>query len=179
MSLRHRITLRGPVLGFIDGIMNALALTAGSILRSDRPVTGELAVQISLFAATTGLFVIFVSGYVDLRAALVRAARQLNLTESGRLAATRLGRTIVREAGWEATDASGGPAAVVPGGELKGRWKTVQGNLEWRFIDVPWIGGSGWKASTHSPRRAQVSRFRTLVRSRPPTHPIPTTRRIS
>ena len=102
MSLRRRITLRGPVLGFIDGILNALALTAGSILLADQPVTGELAVQISLFAASTGFFVIFVSGYVDLRAELVRASHQLSLTGSGRLAATQLGRTIVSEAGWEA-----------------------------------------------------------------------------
>ncbi len=102
MSLRKKITLRGPVLGFIDGIMNALALAAGSILLADRAVTIDLALRISLFAASTGLFVIFVSGYVDLRAELVRAAGQLNLTGSGRLVATQLGRTILREASWEA-----------------------------------------------------------------------------
>ena len=130
MSLRPRITLRGPVLGFIDGIMNALALTAGSILRADRPVTAELTVQISLFAATTGFFVIFVSGYVALRAELVRASRQLNLTGSGRLAATQLGRTIVREAGWEAT--AGGIASFL--GCL------VPLAVAWAFPNHGWVG---------------------------------------
>ena len=118
------------MLGFIDGIINALALTAGSILGADRPVTGELAVQISLFAATTGIFVIFVSGYVGLRAELVRAARQLNLTGSGRLAATQLGRTIVREAGWEAT--AGGIASFL------GCFVPLA--VAWVFPNHGWVG---------------------------------------
>lgn len=130
MTFRRRITLRGPVLGFIDGIINVLALTAGSILRAGRPVTVELAVQISLFAATTGVFVIFVSSYVALRAELVRAARQLNLTGSGRLAATRLGRTIVREAGWEAT--AGGIASFL------GCFVPLA--VAWAFPNHGWVG---------------------------------------
>ena len=110
--------------------MNALALTAGSILGANRPVTAELAVQISLFAASTGFFVIFVSGYVALRAELVRSAHQLNLTGSGRLAATRLGRTVVREAGWEAT--AGGIASFL--GSL------VPLAIAWAFPNHGWVG---------------------------------------
>ena len=94
--------LRGPVLGFVDGIMNALALASGSILGANRSVTLPLTLRISLFAAATGCFVLFVSSYVDLRVELVRSARELNLAGDGRLALTHLGRTILREAGWEA-----------------------------------------------------------------------------
>lgn len=103
--------LRGPVLGFVDGIMNALALAAGSILDTTRSVTIQLACRVSLFAAVTGWFVLFVSTYVDLRAELVRSARELNLGGHGRLAVTSLGRTVLREAGWESV--AGGCASFV------------------------------------------------------------------
>jgi len=102
---------RGPVLGFVDGVMNALALASASILDVGRQVTFGLALRVSLFAAVTGWFVLFVSTYVDLRSELVHAARELNLGGRGRLALTSLGRTVFREALREA--AAGGAASFI------------------------------------------------------------------
>jgi hypothetical protein len=54
--------------------------------------------RVALFALVTAMFTVFVARYVELRAGLVRAARQLSLLEQGALAATRLGRA----ARWDA-----------------------------------------------------------------------------
>lgn len=105
---RGQQRLRAPVLGFVDGIMNALTLAAGSILRSGEGMGVDLAVRIGGFAFVTGWFVLLVSGYVGLRSELVHAERQLNLTEHGRLATTRLGHVVLREA---LIDAGAGGAA--------------------------------------------------------------------
>lgn len=105
--LAHQ-TIRGPVLGFVDGIINALTLAAGSIIGSAPPMTLTLAIRISLFALGTGSLVLFVSGYVDLRSELVRATRQLNLARNKNLAITHLGRAVLREG---AIDAGAGGVA--------------------------------------------------------------------
>lgn len=105
MTLRRLLahqTLRGPVLGFVDGIINALTLAAHSIVGTGPPMTFHLAVRIALFAFGTGCLVLFVSGYVDLRNELVRATRQLNLRRNNNLAITHLGRAVLRESGIDA-----------------------------------------------------------------------------
>lgn len=91
------------MLGLVDGIINALTLAAGSILHGHLGVGLGLALRIGCFAFATGWFVLFISDYVGLRADLVRAARQLNLTEHGQLATTQLGRAVRREALADAT----------------------------------------------------------------------------
>lgn len=86
------------VLGITDGILNALTLAAGAIMRGGGDgVTVLLAVRVGVAALITAAFTMFVADYAERRTRLVRASRQLNLTEPGRLAASRLGRDVVRE----------------------------------------------------------------------------------
>ncbi|MDA8295424.1 MAG: hypothetical protein M0004_02340 [Actinomycetota bacterium] len=49
-------------------------------------------------AFVTAIFTVFVAEYAHLRAELTRAEHELNFTTPGRLAASRLGRTVAREA---------------------------------------------------------------------------------
>lgn len=58
----------------------------------------SLTYRVALVASVTAIFTVFVAEYANLRAELRRAARQLNFTESGRLATTQLGRVVRREA---------------------------------------------------------------------------------
>lgn len=85
------------VLGVTDGILNALTLAAGAILRSADGVSGLLALRVGCAALVTAAFTMFIADYADRRAHLVRASRQLSLTEPGRLATTQLGRQAARE----------------------------------------------------------------------------------
>lgn len=71
------------VLGITDGILNALTLAAGAILRSVDGVSGSLALRVGCAALVTAAFTMFIADYADRRAHLVRASRQLNLTEPG------------------------------------------------------------------------------------------------
>lgn len=95
-----------PVLGFVDGILNALTLAAASILHQGRAIGAGFTVRVGLFALATAGFVLFVARYADARTELVRQARQLNLASHGHLASTRLGRAVLREALGDATIAS-------------------------------------------------------------------------
>ena len=85
------------VLGITDGILNALTLAGGAILRSADGVSVSLALRVGCAALITAAFTMFIADYAERRAQLVRASRQLNLTEPGRLATTRLGRQAARE----------------------------------------------------------------------------------
>ena len=80
------------VLGVTDGILNALTLAAGAVLRSSAGVSVSLALRVGCAALVTAAFTMFIADYAERRAHLVRSSRQLNLTEPGRLAATQLGR---------------------------------------------------------------------------------------
>lgn len=91
------------VAGMVDGILNALTLAAGPLLRSSGGTSFGLAARVGLAAAMTTLFVFFVAHYAELRAELVRAERQLNLTSHGPLAASRLGRRALYDAAAGAT----------------------------------------------------------------------------
>lgn len=84
-------------LGITDGILNALTLAAGAILRSGAGVYTLLALRVGCAALVTSAFTMFIADYAERRSHLVRASRQLNLTEPGRLAATQLGRQVARE----------------------------------------------------------------------------------
>jgi hypothetical protein len=95
-SSRER--LLPPVLGFVDGILNALALAGGSILHEQGDIGAGLTLRVAAFSLTTAAFVLFVAQYAEFRTELVRQARQLNLLSHGRLAETRLGRAVLLEA---------------------------------------------------------------------------------
>ncbi len=86
------------VLGLSDGVLTALTLATGSLIDPGRHIMMNTALRISASAFATGAFVFFVARYSQLRAELVAAERQLNLTSRGRLASSRLGRAILGEA---------------------------------------------------------------------------------
>jgi hypothetical protein len=94
------------VLGLLDGITNALGLAARSILSEGSAAGLGLALRIAAFALVTAVFAVFVARYVELRADLIRAGRQLNLLDRGALAATRLGQSAFRGALSDAAQAS-------------------------------------------------------------------------
>jgi predicted membrane protein (TIGR00267 family) len=93
------------VAGLIDGILTALTLAAAKILHAGSLTLG-LAGKVGAFSAFTTIFVFFVAHYVELRAELVRAERELNLLSHGQLATTQLGRQVLREAAAGAAVAS-------------------------------------------------------------------------
>lgn len=85
--------------GMVDGVLNALILAAGSVLKPAGNLGLGLTWHVGAASALTTLFVFFVAHYAELRAELVRTERQLNLSAHGRLAASRLGQRALREAG--------------------------------------------------------------------------------
>ena len=84
--------------GLVDGILNALTLAAGRILRSADGSDLGLAVRVAIATGLTTAFVFFVAHYAELRAELLRAERELNLLSHGRLATTQLGRRALKSA---------------------------------------------------------------------------------
>lgn len=114
--LRRDLSLVPLALGVSDGILNALALSAGRLVDKSENVTAALAGQIALVSLVSGAFVFFVSNYHRLRAELIRAETQLNLTLHGAFAASRLGAAVVRDALWATAIASGSSffGALVP-----------------------------------------------------------------
>jgi predicted membrane protein (TIGR00267 family) len=95
------------VAGLIDGILTALTLAAGRLVRAEgEGATFGLALRVSVAAGATTIFVFFVAHYAQLRLELIRHERELNLTEHGRLAATSLGRRVFMEAMYKAILAS-------------------------------------------------------------------------
>jgi predicted membrane protein (TIGR00267 family) len=81
-----------------DGILTALTLASNKVIHAQDPVDMSLALRISLAASLSSAFVFWVAEYARLRGDLVHAERQLNLTSHGRLAATHLGKAVLREA---------------------------------------------------------------------------------
>jgi predicted membrane protein (TIGR00267 family) len=93
--------------GLVDGILTALTLAAGRLLRPSAEVSGSLAFRIGIATGLMTLFVFFVAHYAELRAELSRAERQLNLSSQGRLAAGHLGRRALWDAGIGSAVAAG------------------------------------------------------------------------
>ena len=104
-SLRRRASVLAIVLGLVDGITNALGLASRSILHGGSQSGPGLALRIAFFALATAVFAVFVARYVDLRAGLIQAGRQLNMLKRGALATTRLGRSARLDAVAEAAQA--------------------------------------------------------------------------
>jgi hypothetical protein len=105
-GLHPGVSVLPVVLGSVDGITNALGLASHPILAGGGGLGLGLALRVASFALVTGAFAIFVARYVELRAALIRAGRHLNLLERGALATTRLGRTARWDAIADAAQAS-------------------------------------------------------------------------
>ncbi|MEW5355001.1 hypothetical protein E0E62_21545 [Streptomyces sp. 16-176A] len=80
------------VLEITDGLLNALTLAAASLTGSGSPVGWSLAVRVGCAALITAAFTVMVADYAERRAHLVHVSKELSLSESGRMAATRLGR---------------------------------------------------------------------------------------
>jgi VIT1/CCC1 family predicted Fe2+/Mn2+ transporter len=93
----HGDTLFFVVTGLAEGMLTALILAAGRMLEANSGVTAGLAARVGAAAALPEAVVFFAAEYSRQRNALARMARQLNLTEHGRLAATRLGRRALSE----------------------------------------------------------------------------------
>jgi VIT1/CCC1 family predicted Fe2+/Mn2+ transporter len=93
-------------LGFSDGILNALILSSATLLKHARGLTVELALKVGCVAFVTAIITMFIAEYAQTRSNLSRATRQLNLSASGHLAATRLGRRAIIEAAQAALIAS-------------------------------------------------------------------------
>lgn len=86
------------VAGLVDGILNALTLAAAKLIEADNSgVSLNLALRVGIAAGITTIFVFFVAHYAELRLQLIRHERQLNMTEHGRLAASKLGQQIFQE----------------------------------------------------------------------------------
>ena len=85
-------------LGTSDGILTALVLASASLVRGIGSMTFGLAGRVSTAALITAAFTYFVADYANLRSQLRRAEHQLNITTAGRLATSRLGRRIRRDA---------------------------------------------------------------------------------
>lgn len=132
------------VLGVTDGILNALTLAAGAILRgAGDGVSVALAARVGAAACVTAGFTMFVADYAERRSGLVHASRELNMTEPGRLAATSLGRAVAQESAFAATVAAVASLIGAAGPLLLGTllpvppWVTL-------LITVVLLGILGW-----------------------------------
>ena len=92
------------VIGLTDGILTALTLASGRVFNSSEPITISLALRISAASSLSGVFVFFTAEYMRQRGQLVHAERQLSLTSH--LAATQLGRAVLRDTLWGAAISS-------------------------------------------------------------------------
>lgn len=114
--LFRRDRLLPPVLGFTDGILNALTLASGELFDANGTVSIGLAARVSAAAFLTAAFTFFVAQYAEYRGELVTAARHLSLRSQSQLAQTQLGRNVIRDALVATTVASFAsfPGALLP-----------------------------------------------------------------
>lgn len=95
--MQRRLML--PVaLGLSDGILNALTLAASRLTSNASAMTTSLAIRIAIATAVASVFMLFVAEYAQLRRELVRADTQLNVLAPGRMAMSRQGFVVLREA---------------------------------------------------------------------------------
>ena len=85
------------ILGLTDGILTALTLAAGRLLRSSQEVPPFLALRIATASAFAGGIVFLAAELARRNYELVHAERQLNLRSHGYLATTRLGHFVMME----------------------------------------------------------------------------------
>ena len=85
-------------LGLTDGLLTALVLTANVLLSGTTGVGMGQALRVSIAAALSGLFTVFVSDYARLRGELSHAAQELNLASVRPLLQSRLSKKVRAEA---------------------------------------------------------------------------------
>ena len=85
------------ITGLVEGMLTALTLVAGKMLRPGESITGDLALRIGLAAGFPTVVVFFAAEYARQRQELLHMAHQLNLTRRERLADGKLGRQAWRE----------------------------------------------------------------------------------
>ena len=85
------------ITGLVEGMLTALTLVAGKMLRPGEGITGDLALRIGLAAGFPTTVVFFTAEYARQRKELLRMAHQLNLTQHKRLNDGKLGRQAWRE----------------------------------------------------------------------------------
>ncbi len=83
-------------IGLSDGIITALMLVSGDILRGEYVYLG-LALRVAYGSSFVGTFSYFIAQYSELRGELSRTSRQLNLRSSSYLLKSKLGRDIIFE----------------------------------------------------------------------------------
>jgi VIT1/CCC1 family predicted Fe2+/Mn2+ transporter len=124
-------TLFFVVIGLAEGILTALTLAAGRILAPEAASMTGLAVRVGLAAGLPEAVVFFAAEYSRQQVSLLRMERQLNLTQRGRLANSRLGRQALSESVSAAVLSAGcsfGGAAIplIVAGLLPGpSWLTI------------------------------------------------------
>lgn len=93
--MRNRLIF--PItIGLSDGIITALMLVSGDILRGDHIPLG-LALRVAYGSSFVGTFSYFIAQYSELRGELSRTSRQLNLKSPSYLIKSKLGRDIIVE----------------------------------------------------------------------------------
>lgn len=93
--MRNRLIF--PItIGLSDGIITALMLVSGDILRGDHILLG-LALRVAYGSSFVGTFSYFIAQYSELRGELSRTSRQLNLKSPSYLIRSKLGRDIIVE----------------------------------------------------------------------------------
>jgi predicted membrane protein (TIGR00267 family) len=85
-------------LGLTDGILTALILTAGALLRGTTDLQIDQALRVSVAAGLSALFTVFVSDYARLRGELSHSARELNLASVRPLLGSRLSAKVRAQA---------------------------------------------------------------------------------
>lgn len=85
------------VTGLIEGMLTALTLASGKMLRPGESITGDLALRIGLAAGFPTAVVFFAAEYARQRQELLRMGHQLNLTRRRRLSDGKLGQQAWRE----------------------------------------------------------------------------------
>lgn len=92
-----RFKLLFPItIGLSDGIITALMLVAGDILRGDH-IFLSLALRVAYGSSFVGTFSYFIAQYSELRGELSRTSRQLNLRSPSYLIKSKIGRDIIVE----------------------------------------------------------------------------------
>ncbi|WP_233424715.1 hypothetical protein [Mycolicibacter heraklionensis] len=149
---RIRVRSRGRVLfatalGVSDGILNALILASATVLRGVGLNLG-LGARVGVVALCSALLTVFVAEYTQYRSELMRAERQLLFTRSGRLAATSLGRAVLRDA---VTVAAVAGAASFAGAALPLVIGALVPSARWTALlaSVAALGGLGVLLAVH------------------------------
>lgn len=134
-------------LGVSDGILNALTLAAATVLHGVG-LSLQLSARVGLVAFVSAVVTLFVAEYTQNRVELLRAERQLMFTQSGRLAATSLGRAVFRDSITAAVVAGG---SSFTGAALPLIIGTLLPRLSWLalVVSVAALGGLGVVLGTH------------------------------